>query len=327
MRCPVLLISLFGSAIGYLIFGIGGALWVLFVSRLIDGITAGNQSVAAAYIADVSAPNARAKNFTLIGMAWGIGLVVAASGAALGQWRLDAPAFVAAGLSLLGAMLGLIWLPESLLAAQRQTTPLRLADLNPFGAMIAFARKPGLGKLLLALCLFNMAFQGINSTETLFLIERFAAQPWQIGALLVAAGGMIVVVQRMVAPLVARYGERGIAGASLFLLALGALATCLAPALWLVFPIGAVRNIMSALVFPTVGGLMSSQVTPREQGSLMGINTALASLMSILGPLLAGAVYDSLMPSAPYWIGAIVFVLAAGLLVRAPTRETASAPR
>src|SRR5829696_6936993 len=147
-RRPVLLVSLAGSAVGYIIFGIGGALWILFVSRLIDGITAGNQSVAAAYIADVSTPVTRAKNFTLIGMAWGIGLVIGpAAGAALGQWWLEAPAFIAAGLSLLGMLLGFFLLPESLPAAQRSA--LRLGDLNPFGTIIAFVGKPDLGKLLL----------------------------------------------------------------------------------------------------------------------------------------------------------------------------------
>ena len=102
-----------------------------------------------------------------------------------------------------------VWLPESLPAAQRETTPLRLADLNPLGAIIAFIGRPSLGKLLLALCLFNIAFQGANSIETLFLIERFAAQPWQVGVLLVIAGGTITLVQRLVAPLIARYGEQG----------------------------------------------------------------------------------------------------------------------
>jgi MFS transporter, DHA1 family, tetracycline resistance protein len=204
---------------------------------------------------------------------------------------------------------------------------LRLSDLNPFGAMTAFFGQPGLGKLLLALCLFNCAFQGVNSTETLFLIERFDAQPWQIGVLLVVAGGTIVVVQRLVAPLVTRFGERAIAGASLCFLAIGALAICVAPALWLIYPINMFRNIMSGLVFPTSGVLMTRCVGPREQGSLMGVNAALASAMTILGPLLAGAAYDRVMPSAPYWMGAIVFGLAAGLLVQAPARETVSARR
>lgn len=317
-RRPVLLISLIGSALGYVILGIGGALWILFLSRLIDGITAGNQSVAAAYIADVSTPETSTKNFTLIGMAWGVGLVLGpATGATLGQWRLDAPAFTAATLSLLSGMLGFFFLPESLPAAQRPTTLLRLSDLNPFGAIIEFISKPVVGKLLLILCLFNFAFQGINSTETLFLIERFAAQPWQIGALLVCAGISITLVQRLVSPLVARYGERSVAWVSLFLLALGALAMCVAPMLWLIYPISVLRTITSGVVFPTLAVLMTNGITPREQGSLMGVNTALGSCMSIFGPLWAGAVYDRVTPSAPYWMGAGFFILAAWMLMTA----------
>lgn len=316
-RRPVLLISLAGSAIGYLIFGSAGSLWILCLSRLIDGITAGNQSVAAAYIADVSTPETRAKNFTLIGLAWGIGLVIGpAAGAALGQWWLDAPAFVAAGLSLLGLALGFFVLPESLPAAERDATPLRLGDLNPFGAIMAFVGKPALGNLLLALCLFTFAFQGINGIETVFLIEKFAAQPWQIGALLVVAGVTIALVQRLVSALVARYGEQRIARASLFLLGIGALAICVAPLLWLIFLINMFRTMASGLVFPTLGALMTSRAASREQGALMGVTTALGSCMSILGPLCAGTVYDRVMPSAPYWIGAGVFVLAAWVLNR-----------
>jgi MFS transporter, DHA1 family, tetracycline resistance protein len=327
-RRPVLLISLAGSAVGYIILGIGGALWILLVSRLIDGITAGNQSVAAAYIADVSAPETRAKNFTLIGMAWGIGLIIGpAGGAALGQWWLDAPAFLAAGLSLLSLILGLFWLPESLPAAQRAPTPLRLCDLNPFGAILTFLGKPGLGALMLALCLFQFAFQGINSIEGLFLINRFAAQPWQIGALLVIAGITIAAVQRVVAPLVTRYGEQRIAQASLLLLGFGALATCIAPMLWLIVPINVVRTITSGLVFPTLGALMTNRVAAREAGALMGVSTALGSCMTILGPLWAGAVYDQVMPSAPFWMSAGVFTVAAFLLLPAPLWVTRTSRR
>src|SRR5215213_5717411 len=131
-RRPVLLLSLLGSAIGYVMFGVGGALWILCLSRLIDGITAGNQSVAAAYIADVSTPETRAKNFTLIGMAWGLGLIVGpALGAALGQLSLVAPAYLAAGLALASMLLGFWLLPESLPKEQRETRRLRLGDLNP----------------------------------------------------------------------------------------------------------------------------------------------------------------------------------------------------
>src|SRR5512140_1798581 len=114
-RRPVLLFSLLGQGIGYLIFGIGGALWILFLSRLIGGITGGNLSTATAYIADVSRPEERAKNFTLIGMAWGLGLILGPGlGGVLGQISLQAPAFTAAALSFLNVVLGIYLLPESL---------------------------------------------------------------------------------------------------------------------------------------------------------------------------------------------------------------------
>src|SRR5262249_15398184 len=151
------------------------------------------------YIADVSTPEARAKNFALIGMAWGVGLIVGpALGAVLGQISLAAPAFAAAALAFASMLLGFVLLPESLPAAARETARLRGGDLNPFGSIGAMGRKPGLGSLLLVLCLFNFAFNGINSTETLFLIEKFAAQPWQAGSLLVLVGITISVVQRLV---------------------------------------------------------------------------------------------------------------------------------
>jgi DHA1 family tetracycline resistance protein-like MFS transporter len=319
-RRPVLLVSLFGSAIGYVIFGIGGALWVLFLSRLIDGITAGNQSTAAAYIADVSTPEARAKNFTMFGMAWGLGLILGpALGAVLGQISLAAPAFTAAALALVSMLLGLVLLPESLPKEQREITPLRVGDLNPFVTISELARKPGLGRLLLVMCLFNFAFNGINSTETLFLIEKFAAQPWQVGVLLVLAGIALVAVQRLVQRLVRQYGEQRLAIVCLIGQALGALATVTAPILWLVYPIAVLRTATSSFIFSTLGALTTSRVSPREHGALMGVTTALSSLMSILGPLWAGVVYDRVMTGAPYWMGAGVFVLGALLLMYAPS--------
>jgi len=316
-RRPVLLVSLAGSAAGYVLFGIGGALWVLFVARLVDGITAGNQSTAAAYIADVSAPDERAANFTLIGTAWGLGLIVGpALGAALGQLDLAAPAFAAAALALLGAGLGLALLPESLPAARRSPAPLRPRDLNPFEAIGAMARRPGLGRPLLALGLFHLAFQGINSTESLYLIETFGVQPWQAGALLVLLGLTIVLVQRAVPGAVRRFGEQRLAVAALLIPALAALATVCSPVLWAIYPLAALRTAGSGCFLPAVGSLMARRVPPREQGTLMGVTAALASVMSVAGPLGAGAAFDQLMPGAPHWLGAAVLMLAALPLTR-----------
>lgn len=331
-RRPVLLASLFGSAIGYVMFGIGGALWVLFLSRLVDGITAGNQSVAAAYIADVSTAETRARNFTLIGMAWGMGLVLGpALGAALGQLHLAAPAYAAAALALVSALLGLAALPESLPREQREVTALRLADLNPVISIGEVARKPGLGRLLLALCLFNLAFTGINSTETLYLIDTFAVQPRQIGALLVLAGVTVALVQPVLRPLVRLCGEQPLARAALIVQALGAVAMAGTLVLWPIYALTVLRTVASGLTFPTLGALMAGRVAPGEQGALMGVNTALGSAMGALGPLWAGVAYERVTPGAPYCMGAGAFVLAAATLADIPNwrapRRSARYPR
>ncbi len=326
-RRPVLLISLLGSAIGYLVLGVSGALWLVLLSRLIDGLTAGNQSVATAYIADVTTDKSRAKDFTLVGMAWGVGLVVGpAVGAALGQWRIEAPAYLAAGLTLVSLLLSLFWLPESLPLERREARRLQLGDFNPFGAILDFFGRPGLGSLMLVICLFNFGFQGISSTEPLFLIECFAAQPWQLGALLACAGVTLVLVQRLVGPLVARFGEQRVARSSLLVLALGALAMCVMPGLWLVVPISVLRSSASGLVFPTTAVLMTARVARREQGTLLGVNTALASCMTVFGPLWAGAVYERVMPGAPYWMGAVLFALAGYLLLVARSQQANPTP-
>jgi multidrug resistance protein len=315
-RRPVLIVSVFGSVVGYVIFGIGGALWVLFLSRLIDGITAGNMSTASAYIADVSKPEERARNFGLIGVAWGVGLILGpALGAVLGQINLALPAFMAAALSLLSVLLAFFFLPESLPKEQRETARIRLNDLNPFASIGGMARRPNLGNLFLALCLFNFAFNGINSTQTLFLIEKFVVQPWQLGLLLVAAGITVAVVQAVLVQwFVSRYGEKTTAVTSLLGQALVALTIFYAPLFWLIYPLTVLNSTLSTFTFPTIGTLASNSVSAREQGSLMGVTTALNSMMSILGPLWAGIIYDRIMRGAPYWMGAVIFALAALIL-------------
>jgi MFS transporter, DHA1 family, tetracycline resistance protein len=315
-RRPVLLVSLLGQAAGYALFGIGGALWMLFLGRLIGGITGGNLSTATAYIADVSGPRDRAKNFTLIGMAWGTGLILGpALGSVFGQISLEAPAYAAAAFSLLNVLLGLFVLPESLPKAERETAPLRARDLNPLAAISDMARKPGMGWLLLVMALFNFAFNGINSTGTLFLIQKFAAETWQVGTILMLGGVALALVQFvLVQRLVPRFGARLVAIASLAGQGVWAVAYFFAPVLWLIYPINMLANATSGFTFPTLTTLVTERVAHREVGLLMGVTTAIGSLMNIAGPLWAGAVYDGVMPGAPLWMGAFLFVLAALML-------------
>ncbi len=326
-RRPVLLISLAGQGIGYLIFGLGGSLWVLFLGRLVGGITGGNLSTAAAYLADVSKPEERSKNFALIGTAWSLGLILGpAAGGLLGQVHFAAPALTAAVLSFVNVILGIFILPESLPKERRDTSPMRFNDFNPIVAIFQMAKKPGLGWLLIVLSLFNFAFNGINSTSTLFVIEKFNAQTWHVSLLLILAGIAITVTNSILVPrAVPRFGDKRVASASLFGQAVVNIAIFFMPLFWPIFPLNMLISGISAFTFPTLTTLSMDCVQPREVGLLMGVTTGLGSLMNICGPLWAGAIYDHIMIGAPYWMGALVLVLA-GIMLFRPTVKISQMP-
>jgi DHA1 family tetracycline resistance protein-like MFS transporter len=305
--------------VGYVIFGLGGALWVLFLSRLIDGVTGGNLSTAMAYIADVSRPEERAKNFVLVGMAYGLGFIAGpAIGGALGQLGLSAPAYAAAILSLASAALIYWRLPESLAPAKRETARMAARDFNPLVAIGGMARKPGLGRLLLASALFFVGFDGVNSISALFVARKFAVQTWQIGALFVATGLALAVVQAaLVEKLVRRLGERAMALAGLAGSGGGGVLFAAAPVFWLLFPISLLQAGFTGFMWSTLGALTAGRVSEREQGQLAGVNAAVAGLMAAIGPLWAGLVYDHVTPSAPYWIAALLLAGAGVVLLGA----------
>jgi DHA1 family tetracycline resistance protein-like MFS transporter len=328
-RRPVLLISVLGQSLGYLIFGLGGSLWVLFLGRLIGGITAGNLSTAGAYIADVSRPEERSKNFTIIGTAWSLGLIIGpALGGIFGQISLEAPAFVAAAFALLNVLLGFFLLPESLPVEKRQKLAMSLRDYNPLAAIIDMARKPGLGILLLIHALFSFAFNGVASTSTLFVIQKFLAETWQISLLMILAGVSIALSNTFLVPgVVQRAGERLSGTFSLVGLAVFYLAIFFAPAFWLVYPFNMLASCGNSFIFPVLTSLCANRVEPQEMGNLMGVTSAVGSLMNIFGPLWAGLIYDQVMRGAPYWMGAIIMLLAAWMLSRTKSHPTASFPR
>lgn len=310
-RRPVLLLCLLGQALGYLIFGIGGSLWILYLGRLIGGITGGSMSTAAACIADVSKPDERAKNFTLIGIAWSLGLILGpAGGALLGEWSLNAPAFTSAGLVVLGMLVSFFLLPETLPKDQRNTAPLRPRDFNPISAIFEMARKPGLAWLLLAFALFTLAANGVNSTASIFYIVKFDADPGQVGSIITVAGVALGFVQFMlVGRIVKRFGDKRVLMSSLLGQGIGNLAIFFVPWLWLVFPVNMLATAFSGFIFPTFNTLCINHVEHREVGLLMGVTTAIGSLMNIFGPLYGGLVFDYVMPGAPFWMATTLYLL------------------
>ena len=317
-RRPVLLVSVFGSAIGYFIFGIGGALWVLFLGRLIDGITGGNISTASAYLIDISKPEERAKNFTLLGMAYGVGFILGpALGGVLGHWNLNLPVYTAGIIFLISTALVYFQLPESLPVGRRATNRLSLNDLNPFASVVFMMLNPGLGLILLIIALFNFSFDGVNSITGVFLKDKFGAPPLILGLLMVSVGIATAFVQAtLMDRSVKHYGEKRMALVGLLGSVIGWPLVALAPALWMLFPITFLQSGITGFIWATTWTLAAGHVVEHEQGQLAGVNAALAGLMSMLGPLWAGAAYDHVAPTSPFWMGSLILILACLLLQR-----------
>ena len=322
-RRRVLLVCLFGQALGYLIFGMGGSLWVLFLGRFIGGVTGGNLSTASAYIADVSKPEERSKNFGIISIAWSLGLILGpALGGLFGQLSLETPAYAAAIISTITALSGYFLLTESLPKERRVTTPMRMRDLNPVLSILDMAGKPGLGGLLIVSSLFGFAFNGINSITALFIIQKFSAQTWQISLMMIMAGVFITLTNFFLVPrFVPRFGEKNTAVASILSSALLNIAMFFAPFFGLFFSLNTITSSTSAFIFPALTTLTTERVAPHEIGELMGVTTAVSSLMNIIGPIWGGLMYDQVMVGSPFWMGAILLVLAALVLTRTATTD------
>ncbi len=331
-RRPVLLVSVLGSAVGYFVFGAAGALWVLFLSRFIDGITGGNISTAMAYIADVSTPEERPQNFIWVGMAYGLGFVLGpALGGPLGQLSLSAPAYAAGVISLVSVVLIFFVLPESLPRGRRETRPLHAQDFNPLASIGYMLRRPGLGPILIVYALFNLAFDGVNSTTGVFVSRKFTAQPWHLGLLFVVSGIAIAGVQGLLTQrTVRKFGAKHTALGGLLGNATGGLMIFAAPALWMLYPVVFLSSSLTGFIWAPMAALSADRVSEREQGQLAGVNAALSGLMAALGPLWAGFAYDRVMPGSPYWIGAAITGLACLLLVQiripSPERPRATVP-
>ena len=317
-RRPILLICLLGSALGYFIFGLGGALWVLYLSRIIDGFTGGNVSIAQAYISDVSSEKDRTKNLGFIGVAFGLGFILGPIfGGIFSQISLNAPAYAAGIFSLAATLIGFYILPESIPKDKRNLTNIKLNELNPFKSIGKMLKLPVLGTLLIVFCIANFAFNGFNVNAPVFLIYKFSATPLEIAGMLFVVGIVMAIVQGgLIGKLKTKFGDKKLIMGGLLIQALGFILFILAPSFWMIYLIGGIISAGFALRSPTMYSLFSKNVSASEQGEIFGVSTSLFALMNVLGPLFAGLVYDKIMPTAPYWIGAILFIIAFILMAR-----------
>ncbi|MEI6244089.1 MAG: MFS transporter [Acidobacteriota bacterium] len=319
-RRPLLLFSLFGSAVGYLLFGLAHSLLLLFVARIVDGISGGNSSIAQAYIADVTEPKNRSRNFGMLGAAFGLGFIIGpAMGGALSHfWGLSAPAFFAAGLALANTIFGFFVLPETRPVETRTRVPMTFRALNPIGGVIRGMQHEHLGPVFLAIFAFNLAFSGLQSNFALFTHARFGWGPQENAALFVVIGVVTAVTQAaIVRRLVKTYRDQSIALAGLMIQSLAYLMTAFAPVAWTIYVWQAVMSLGVGITIPTLQGIVSNSVSDQEQGVMLGTMQSVMALTRIVGPVGAGVVFDLLGPGAPYWSGAIMIAIAAVLIMGA----------
>lgn len=311
-RRVVLLLSVLGTGAGYFLFGLAQTLWLLYLARLIDGFTGGNVSTAQAYIADVSPPEDRAKNFGLIGAAFGLGFIMGpAVGGMLSLWSLRAPAFAAGALSLITVSLGYFLLPESLPPANRERRPFRLADLHPLGHLGETVRRPGLPRLFTAIFAMSFAMAGLQSNYAVFTRERFGLGPQGNAWIFTLVGAVSVLVQGVLLRRIPTAGrERRIATWGLLLMACGFAATAFVPSVPWLYPATLLLAFGNASAAPMLTSEVSRTVSGVEQGKVLGSMQSIVSLTRILGPLWAGLVFDHVGHGAPYWTGALCVVAA-----------------
>lgn len=311
-RRPVLLICLFGTAVGYFLFGWAGSLEMLFLSRLLAGFAGGSISTAQAYIADVSPPADRAKNFGLIGAAFGLGFILGpAMGGALSKINLQAPAFAAGGLSLLTLGVASVLLKESLHAGVRQTRVFGWRDVNPFIQIGSAMNRPAFRGLMLAVFALNFAMAGLQTNFAVFTHVRFGLDAAHNAILFSFLGLMAALTQgvllRKLAP---RMGEARLAiyGAAVF--GLGFIVIARSSALWMLYVAVGLTALGFGLSGPALSGLVSRRALAREQGLLLGTAQSVSSLTRVIGPVWAGMLFDGLGPPAPYWAGFVWTILA-----------------
>lgn len=326
-RRPVLLISLLGTAFGYFLFGMAGSLLVLFIARLIDGATGGNMSTAQAYIADITPPQDRAKNFGLVGAAFGLGFIIGpAMGGLLANISLSAPAYAAGILTLLTVSFSYFYLPETIGAETRRASRIRFADVNPLTQCFAAMRRPALLPLLAAIFFLNFAFSGLQTNFAVYTSDKLGMGP-EANAMVFAYIGVIAVLMQTVVirRLSARFPDRALAAAGLGLMALGFLATAFAYDSLTLYLASTLTPMGSGLTTPTLTSMLSGEVSSREQGWILGASQSFASLARIAGPVWAGLVYDHISQGAPYWTGSIWLVVTLLVLAIFGRRKLAAA--
>ena len=316
-RKPILLLALLGLSIDYLIHAWAPTLMWLFVGRFLAGITGASFTVASAYIADISTKEEKAKNYGLIGAAFGLGFIIGPGiGGFFGDIDIRLPFYIAAGLTFANFLFGLFLVPESLPSEnRRKIQPLKMI---PGVSLLALRNYKGVLRLIFAFFLANLAGQALPAIWSFYTIERFSWSPTEIGISLVVVGLLVAIVQGfLVGKAVETFGKRKVVALGFMLWTLGMFLFSIASEPWMLYAF-LIPYALGGVAGPTVQGIISNQVSEKEQGNLQGSITGLVSITAILGQLIFAPVFyyfirpegEIYFPGASYSLAAVLLLMA-----------------
>jgi DHA1 family tetracycline resistance protein-like MFS transporter len=327
-RRPVILISLFGFGLDYILVALAPSIGWLFVGRIFAGITGASFTTASAYIADVSTPEKRTQNFGMIGAAFGLGFIIGpVIGGVLGQYGARVPFFAAAGVTLLNWLYGYFVLPESLSKENRR--PFDWKRANPIGSLMHLRKYPVISGLVISLVCIYVAAHAVQSTWSYFTMEKLKWDEAMVGYSLGVVGILVSLVQglliRYTTPL---FGPKKSVYIGLALYTLGLILFAFASQSWLMF-VFLVPYCLGGVAGPALQALMSNQVPANEQGELQGALTSLISVTSIVGPPLMTRLFAFYtkptamvyFPGAPFLAGAVFMLVSLLMAMRTLKRN------
>ncbi len=313
-RKKLLIISQLGSMAGYVLLAFAGSLPLLFLSRIIDGITGGNISIAQAYMADVTDKSTRAKGMGLLGAAFGLGFMFGpAFGGFLSKWGFAAPALFAAGISLLSTVATTVFLKETVNVSIAKKSPRTAMSFKEIRRVLATAP---ISTLLLIFFLLSLGFSGMQGTYALLVQAKFAWGPQQVGYIFALIGIVAIITQlKILSWLTNKLGEYKTLLSSLLILSLGFGIISLTSYL----PIFLIGNVLmplgNSLANPTLTAIATENIPKEEYGEALGLLQSSGALGRIFGPVIAGEIFYRFNHNAPMLVSSIIFLLVAVLVI------------
>lgn len=316
-RKPLLLLSQAGTLLGLLILAAANSLWLVFIARAIDGFTAGNISLAQAYIADITRPEERTKSFAVIGIAFGIGFLLGpALTGFLVQFGYQTPIYAAAALSALSIVATWTLLPVTKGAAAAGSRRLAIFDWSLY---TEYFRRPVLAPLLWQFLAFIFAFTSFMSGFALFAERRFLwdGRPWgarEVGFVYAYVGVLAIILQGgLIGRLVKRFGDWGLVRYGFIFATIGFLLLGWTYSLPMLLGVSAIISFSTGALRPALTSLITQNATRGEQGAVLGLTQSLMSIAGIAGPLLSGLLIEHGWLAG--WACVIAVSLACGLLI------------